>query len=1670
MFIFRGTLLLFIIFIFAMKRYISFLVAGILFLTFLPKDSFSSHAMGSEITYECINPNQYLIKVKFYRDCEGINAPPDVDVEYFSPSCGTGTNNLTLDLDLVANPGGAGVSVIPTCASLIDSSSCNGGSFPGSEIYTYTGILNLPQNCTDWIIGYGECCRNAAITNLQNPDNFSLYTFATINNTMGCNNSPFFTIDPIIYSCDPTNYNQGAVDIDGDSLVYRMVQPTDDYQIPIAYTAPFTINYPFSTTTGTFNFDPATGQMSFFPDILQVAVVSLIVEEYRNGVLIGTAMREIQVIRIPPNLCTNNPIDIGTGILNLQGGGLIDSLSVQVCPNTLVTFDLTVTDIDGDSVTISSDASTAIPGSNFPVNTAVSTVTSTFSWVPTDADTGIHQFRVTSSDNGCPFRSINNQVYTINVFDRVIIKPNRDTLVYCGIPLDLEAVGGTFFLWTPAAGLDNPASATPSVTNLTVSTMYYVRSDCGMDSIYIDVQSGFNLEAGNDSAICKNQTIHFNASASPGFAPYAYTWTPATGLSNPNVNDPFATPLVTTSYKLQVVSSVGCVREDTLKITVTGSAPRVVAFATPDTVCPGESVRLDLEITPGECGINSSPCASSIDNFELATGSDWTGIGTPYEGENNDGRILYLYRFRELRDSLGITGGTIKELSFRVAIRGSTQPYNNFTIKMGCTTATSITSFVGGLDVVYNPKPHFATSGWNTHVLDNPFDWDGTSNLLIEVCFDNASSSGDDQIYYTSTPFNSVVYAASNFGSGCNLNLSAFGQDRADIRFGLCIPSLANANIIWNPSTNITNPTIPNPLAQVFGYTNFTANVSQGSCVGIGSTIVNVDTAITVTAGPDTSLCVASSIQLYSNISGTLSPAQLTCGVNGTTTSPSTSYSFGNLQAVAITPGPFHGTWENSRLQFIIRKSELTTAGISQGIMTNLAFNVTSIASNGRSFDNFTVKMGCTNLTAMPNDFESGLDVVFTPKNIFTSLGWNTFLFDNPYDWDGFSNILVEFCFENAGVVQSDNIAISPTSFNSTLHAFGSYVPGCSLDLSTAGGQIALFNTRPDIQLGVSPAPLGNLTYTWSPNMDISDPAIEDPIVSPTISTTYTLEVSDGNCVATDQVTIFYYTDYDANVFGANVGCNGASDGNAVSAPVGGVAPYDFLWSTTQTAMGATSDTVFDLFAGTYAVTITDNNGCLASDSVTITVPPPLDVTLDSTEVSCAGGSDGSATGTAFGGTSPYSFQWSSGDDSLTAINLNIGIYSTTVTDASGCITEDSIEVLQPTPISLTLDSVDLSCFGVSDGEASVVATGGTQPYTYLWTDSQVTATATGIAAGIYLVIVTDANDCIEGGFIEVLQPDSFSVTASGVDATCFGGSDGEGIATVSGDTVNYSFSWGASGPFTAYATGLSPGLITVTATDNITNCDETTNVTIGQPAEIQLVFDTTSISCFGGSDGSATVSVSSGGIPPFTYLWSNTRTDDTVINLSTGESSVVVSDSLGCLKFDTISLVEPDQISIANTGISPVSCFGFNDGSIETSTSGGTPPFTYLWNNGQTTATAANLPLDSTYSITVTDANNCKDSLSSMTITQPTALVIDQVDVDSLCPGEATGRIVASASGGVPPYSFTLNNGSLSNTDGDFRGLEAGNYLLEITDQNNCPPIDTPLVVVPFDSNHSII
>jgi hypothetical protein len=289
--------------------------------------------------------------------------------------------------------------------------------------------------------------------------------------------------------------------------------------------------------------------------------------------------------------------------------------------------------------------------------------------------------------------------------------------------------------------------------------------------------------------------------------------------------------------------------------------------------------------------------------------------------------------------------------------------------------------------------------------------------------------------------------------------------------------------------------------------------------------------------------------------------------------------------------------------------------------------------------------------------------------------------------------------------------------------------------------------------------------------------------------------------------------------------------------------------------------------------------------------------------VSCNGFYDGGATASATGGTAPYTYSWNNSATTASITGVGAGTYSVTITDANGCTDNTNVTITQPTSLvaSAIVDST-VACNGYSNGGATASASGGTAPYSYIWSNSATTASITGVTAGTYSVTITDANGCSDNSSVTITEPTSLAASAI-VDSmvTCNAYSNGGATASASGGTAPYTYSWNNSAT-TASITGVGAGTYSVTITD-ANGCTDNTSVTITQPTALQATASVdANATCVDNTDGKVSVIVS-GGTTAYNYLWNTGATTNTASNLGIGKYYVDVTDMQGCISIDTVSV-----------------------------------------------------------------------------------------------------------------------------------------------------------------------
>jgi PKD repeat protein len=543
------------------------------------REAKASHAMGADLTYECLGGNTYKIRVSFYRDCIGIPAPNNVFVNIRSVTCGQ-------NLGITCNPiPGTGQEVTPLCPSAV--SSCNGGIFTGIQEWVYEGVITLPMQCTDWVFSYNLCCRNAAITTITNPGTSTFYIYASLNNTISpCNTSPTFSNKPVPFACVGQQYcfNHGAYDADGDSLVYSLITPYQNATTTVDYIPPFNATDPL-TSSPAVSFNPATGDICMTPQNLEVTVMAVLVSEYRNGVLIGTVERDIQITVLN---CNNT-------LPTLSGINGTNNFDITVCAGEPLCFDILSTDPDpGQNVFINWDGS--IPAGTFTSNGAPRP-TGTFCWTPTQADISSNPycFTVRVNDDACPMIGAQIYSYCINVIG-INVSAGPDQFIACNdlATVSVTASGGTgnyTYLWSNGVTLP--------IQTVGVGTYIVTVNDgvCSNQDTVVVANAFEPTAAFTAVGTCPNTPVQFtDQSTLPGGTIISWNWNFDDGGTSTIQNPIHQFPGPGTyNVSLIIETSFGCI--DTVVVPVTIAPPPVAAFNVGQG-CVGTSLTFNNTTTP----------------------------------------------------------------------------------------------------------------------------------------------------------------------------------------------------------------------------------------------------------------------------------------------------------------------------------------------------------------------------------------------------------------------------------------------------------------------------------------------------------------------------------------------------------------------------------------------------------------------------------------------------------------------------------------------------------------------------------------------------------------------------------------------------------------------------------------------------------------------------------------------------------------------------------------------------------------------------------------------------------------------------------------------------------------------------------------------------------------
>ncbi|WP_276131958.1 gliding motility-associated C-terminal domain-containing protein [Polluticoccus soli] len=580
----------------------------------LSQKASASHAAGGELIYEWIADSTYRVIFKFYRDCGG-STEPTTQVLCYRNMCTNQTYQTNMD-KLAVLPGGVanGTPVATGCAGYSTECQNISSTIPGYREWWYVDTVTLPSRCTNWRFSTYLNARNTS-SNVVGTPNF--YAEATLNNVVAQgNSSPYFSVKPVPYVCinQAYSYNNGAVDINGDSLVFESQVPQTNGACNtnptnctfVSKTPALTLpSNPFQTNNS-FALNANTGAMNFTPTEQGAQTVSMKVKEYRNGVLIGTVMRDIQVQVLN---CTNTPPTVTPATSTFVNASWVNN-QVQACATTTFSFCYDAKSTAVGAKLIAQDNHTAAtPGATVTYSNQLGdSVRGCFSWTPSAVDTGLKIFTVTVKDTTCaPPGIMFTQTFTIPIYVWPATQASKDTTICYGDHATLDVNGGSGFTWTvlpggspitslTCTGCKNP-QATPTVTTSYVVTSTIPSPCINRDTVVVTVNNPTAPSALTNSPVCPDSTLKLSATTVLGAS--GYDWNGPNSFSS-NLQNPVITNAQIIHSGIYGVRSIvnGCYSQYAYVVATVGY-PQTPTPSSNSPVCEGGTLNLTASTVSG---------------------------------------------------------------------------------------------------------------------------------------------------------------------------------------------------------------------------------------------------------------------------------------------------------------------------------------------------------------------------------------------------------------------------------------------------------------------------------------------------------------------------------------------------------------------------------------------------------------------------------------------------------------------------------------------------------------------------------------------------------------------------------------------------------------------------------------------------------------------------------------------------------------------------------------------------------------------------------------------------------------------------------------------------------------------------------------------------------------
>jgi gliding motility-associated-like protein len=1135
------------------------------------------------------------------------------------------------------------------------------------------------------------------------------------------NSAPAFAdeVKPIPSACvgKEVKYGIGTIDGDGDSLRFELSCAMSSVGTCGTYRPGFSATAPADS----FSMDSSTGLIRFVPKSVGKRVVAFWVKEYERctGTWKAQTLRDVQ-FRV--DACNNNiPKDI-SGVSNVKNAAKLGPYKIQVCNGEVLQFEDTIYDRDvNDTLMFYSNYDKVLPGSKMDIiRLAKNKAVVRYTWKASIGKNPVKIFFVVFNDDRCNYPGNGFSVFEIEVKNST--NAGADITVCRGDTAFFSATGGKRYVWESLWGDsliwsgpnrnvwgDTTAKDTNRNLKFLASTTTYLQvwSDLDegcvkatackdRDSVKIRIAKEYNVLAHNDTLICFNDsTINIWAKADSTHSSYNFKWSPSAYMDNDSISNPKITPVESRYFHVTMTSDSGCIKEDSIYVQVTPPFPPKIDATVSDTmVCQGTKSYLDIVLghSPTSCGLSKNKCVGAAVDKQFGSGTSSTlKSGTtaqaaqiwpnPYGTSNRGIRMQFLIQQSELA-AMGMTAGLINGLSFQVKSATGTSQITNFSIKIKCSSDTSIRSWARGLHQVFTPKTVTIQNGWNYHKFDTPYDIDGSSGLIIDVCFSSFPGSANHEIYFTPTTFSSCIASYSGSPNECNtMNfLTASRVNRPNMRLEYCKgPNPADYTYKWVPSKFLNSDTVKSPVATVLDTVTYYAIVTDTfqKCSGVTNSL-RIDLS-KLEIAKDTSLCPYDTIRVSVN-------PQVKC--SGPKTYKWVALDSGSYISNDTLANPLLMATKNTRFQ--------------------LTFSDTCGCTIVDTFNIFMRKLPQPNLTKIPPS--CGLD-----NGSITISGVGGI---SPYSYSILNNLTNKKDSNNTGTFGGLNngyfkirVTDAGKCFIDVLDTFTNTAPIIdsintkNLTCYKEGdGTIDVFASE-----GIPP-----LTYsvdsgnTWLTSSQFSNmTAGKYHVIA---------RSSDGCRTKPISKTLTQPDSLFAKVYFTEVSCNGAADAEAIAVAQGGTIPYNYNWQN-----GSSSDTVRGLSGGSDSLLLTDDNGCKYVKKFLINEFPEVIIdSITTKDISCFDFNNGEIKVYSHGGKQALFYSINAGGtfSSFGSFgSLEPKSYEVIVKDVNGCEKRDTLTLVEPKEVEVftNFDSMKVCVSNCVDMLANARGGNGSR-YDFFWT------------------------------------------------------------------------------------------------------------------------------------------------------------------------------------------------------------------------------------------------------------------------------------------------------------------------------------------------------------------